>query len=333
MRTLESAPDSLFDGAGRPRSGSFRGPLPRTELGPLGKGWLYRLAHEKRWFYYSIAAEDLLLGAAIVDTTYATSAFAFAYDARKKRLVVDHSAMGHPLSARVGVTTHEGALAFFKGSDTLIRWNRTFETDHYSLAIAVPSLRVDARFAMPGTPDALSYIGPVPGGVLHTTEKRVLMPIEGEVVLEGERRSLDGALGGFDYSHGYLPRHTAWRWAFFQAIAAGVGPIALNLVEGFIGEPECGAWAGGQLFPLGEARFTFDLEAPEKPWLVSTACGAVDLRFTPGGIHAERKELGVVSSRFLQPVGAFAGTLRLPGQSLIEVSGALGVTESQDVRW
>lgn len=333
MRVLEPAPDTLFDAAGQPRAGSFRGPLPRTDLGPLGKGTLYRLLHEKRWFYYSIAAEDLLLGAAIVDTTYASSCFAFAYDARKRRLVVDHSAMGHPLAARVGVTTAEGSLAFFKGSDTLIRWNRTFDTPHYSLAIAVPSLRVDACLEVAGTPDPLTYIGPVPGGSLHTTEKRVLMPVRGEVVLEGERRSLEGAFGAFDYSHGYLPRHTTWRWAFFQGTSPGVGPIAMNLVEGFVGEPECGVWAWGELFPVGEARFTFDLDAPEKPWLLTTTCGAVDLRFTPGGVHAERKELGVVSSRFLQPVGAYSGTLRLPGKPTIEVSGVLGVTESQDVKW
>jgi hypothetical protein len=40
---------------------------------------------------------------------------------------------------------------------------------------------------------------------------------------------------------------------------------------------------------------------------VRTDDGAVDLRFTPGGMHADRSNLGLVRARFLQPVGATRG--------------------------
>lgn len=333
MRELLDAPNTLFDAEGQPRAGSYRGVLPRTELGPLGKSFLTRLLREKRWFYFSIAADDLLIGAAIIDTTYASSTFAFAHDAKRGELLADHTALSHPLAARVGVTTHEGCLAFYKGRSELVRFNRSFDTDHASLAIDVPSLRVDARFSLAKPLPSLSYIGPIPGSELSTTQKTVLLPVMGEAIVRGEKRSLDGAFGGFDYTHGLMPRHTQWRWAFFQGRGRDGAPVAMNLVESFIGEPECGVWAFGDLHPLGEGCFSFDPNDPMKPWQITTTCGAVDLRFTPQSLHAETKNLGLVASKFVQPIGSYAGTIQLPGKPIVEISGALGVAESQDVKW
>jgi len=42
--------------------------------------------------------------------------------------------------------------------------------------------------------------------------------------------------------------------------------------------------------------------------------------------------LGVVRSRFLQPVGEFRGTLALAGQT-VSLDGLPGVVENQDVLW
>jgi Protein of unknown function (DUF2804) len=86
-----------------------------------------------------------------------------------------------------------------------------------------------------------------------------------------------------------------------------------------------------------------------KTWRVSTADGAVDLRFKPGAMHSDHKNLGLVASRFVQPVGVYAGTMRLgglggsaaggasaaaamAGRELV-LEGVLGVTEDQDVLW
>jgi hypothetical protein len=107
--------------------------------------------------------------------------------------------------------------------------------------------------------------------------------------------------------------------------------VALNLVEGFVGEAECAAWVDGEVFPLGEGRFTFDAKNPLREWRVESEGGGVDMRFNPGGAHDEHRNLGVVSSRFLHPIGAYTGKLRAGGREL-DVT-ALGVTEDQDVTW
>ncbi len=109
-------------------------------------------------------------------------------------------------------------------------------------------------------------------------------------------------------------------------------PIGLNLVEGFVGAPECALFVGDQTLPLGEGRFEYDARRPLSPWRVRTECGAVELAFAPGAMHAERRDLGLVRARFVQPVGAFTGTIAAGGRTY-ELRDVLGVVEDQDVRW
>ncbi len=41
----------------------------------------------------------------------------------------------------------------------------------------------------------------------------------------------------------------------------------------------------------------------------------------------------MINSRFVQPVGCFSGTIRVPGRAPLVVARALGVVEDQDVLW
>ena len=87
------------------------------------------------------------------------------------------------------------------------------------------------------------------------------------------------------------------------------------------------------MFPLREGRFSFDPGHPLSEWRVTTRVdGAVDLRFSPGGLHAEEKNFGLIASRFVQPAGVYKGTIRAGGRAL-ELDRVLGVTEDQEVTW
>ena len=114
---------------------------------------------------------------------------------------------------------------------------------------------------------------------------------------------------------------------------SGAERVGLNLVQHFVGAPECAVWVDGEIFPLSEGRFELDLDRPLQPWRVRTAEGEVDLRFDPGAIHAETHDFGVVASRFIQPAGSFSGTIRVAGRAPLELDGVLGVVEDQDARW
>lgn len=333
MRSLLPAPDAALDPVTRaPRFGSYRGGLPRVDLSPMLAGFGTRIAKHKRWMYVAIVGDDLYVAVCIVRLGYAANAWAFAYDARTSTLLVDRSILAAPFACKVGDSA-EACEASIASGGQRIAIARAPGSSVYLVEAKVRGLDVRARVESNGAPPPITAIAPLgSGGLVGTTEKRTLLEVTGEAVIRGERRSLDGSIAGYDYTSGIMARRTAWHWAFMLGRATSGERVAVNLVEGFVGEAECAAWVGDELFPLGEGRFTFDPKDPLGPWTIKTDGGAVDLRFRPGAAHVERRTLGVVSSRFVHPIGAFTGTLDIGGRRLA-IERALGVTEDQDVTW
>jgi len=345
MRTLEAPPSSVLDPVSRAViAGSFRGGLPPAvdfdalDVGglPVVGAPLFRIAHEKRWIYAAIAAGDLFIGAAIVKLGYASNAFAFAFDRASGRMLADVSYLGPTFFAQVNGSPREGASASFASQlqHVALLWRRAPGEGVFTLTVRAGEMVVDARLSAAIAPPPIGVVAALgEKGLVNATEKGALLAVTGEATIGGETFSLDGGLGGYDYTHGYLARHTAWKWAFLLGRADSGERVACNLVQGFVGEPECALWIDGALYPLAEGRFTFDPQRPQDPWQVRTEDDRVDLRFEPGGIHQEHKNLGVISSRFIQPVGCFSGTIRVPGREPLVLSRALGVVEDQDVKW
>ncbi len=197
----------------------------------------------------------------------------------------------------------------------------------------MPGLEITATLDASHAPPAVGAIADLGGGSVDATEKRALLAVTGEARVDGRRVSLDGALGGYDYTHGLLPRDTRWRWAFVLGRAKSGERVAVNLVEGFTGEVECAAWVDGDAYPLHEGRFEMSMERPLDPWRIRTSDGAVDFTLTPGGMHADRTNLGIIRSQFVQPAGVYTGSLRIPGRGELVLDRALGVAEDQHAVW
>lgn len=331
--SLPAPPSTVLDDRGEGRFGRYEGPLGRVDLAAAEKrlGLGAGIFKKKKWFYTALASPDLYVGCAIVDAGYAANAFAFA--ASPKSGILD--ATSHlgvvRLGCHVSDVAEDGALAWFRAPGASFRLSR--EGTAYDLVVDTAKLSVRARLETEGAAPPITAICRPTGGDVNVTMKRVLLPASGYVTVKGTPRPLEGAMGGLDYTHGFLPRITRWRWAYFMGKSESGEPVAMNLVEGFNGEPECAVWVGDKLFPVGEGRFTFDAKQPLEPWQVATACGSVDVRFSPVGMHAEKRDLRIIRSEFVQPVGTFHGTLRLPGRLPIELVGVPGVVEDQSVRW
>jgi hypothetical protein len=333
MRQLTSAPSGAIDPAtGTPRTGSFRGSVGRVDLSTLAGGTLRRIAREKRWMYLAMATDEIYVAVAIVRLGYVANAFAFVFDAKQNRMLVDRTALGPPLACDVGDTAGEGCIAMFKLGKSFLQIERQPGHATYAVDVSMKDLEIHARVDASAAPPPITAIARVPGGVVNTTEKRALLAATGELRAAGERRSLDGALAAYDYTHGLLARRTQWRWAFLLGRAKTGERVAMNLVEGFVGEAECAVWIDDALHPLGEGRFDFDAKAPLSPWRVRTD-GGVDVSFAPGAMHADDTNLGIVRSRFVQPAGVYSGKICVDGRRELEIVRALGVTEDQDVLW
>ncbi|CAN5893205.1 DUF2804 domain-containing protein [soil metagenome] len=304
--------------------------MPPVDLGPLGLR--DRIARRKRWVYGAIVTGDVWLSFAIVRTGYAATVFAFAYDLVAKRMLADRTVLGPTAVARVADDFHApGEVAQFQLGKRHVSLVRTGST--LDVRVRLDDIAIDASIDERSGPPAITAIAAVgaPGeGLLNATEKRVLLDVQGRAVCAGRELSLDGGSAGYDYTHGLLPRHTTWRWAFAQGRSAAGEPFAFNVVQGFVGEAECAAFLGGAVIPIAEPSFDFDVAQPGKPWRLTGR--GIDLTFAPGAVHEQHTKLVIVRSRFVQPVGVFTGTMRIDGRDIL-LDGLPGVVEDQDVLW
>ena len=332
MRSLLPIPNSALDPVTRlPRFGSYRGGLEHVDLTGLPLNPLQRVARHKRWFYIGIAKDPYYVGLAIVRLGYASTVFAFVFDRNAGALVAQTSTKGPSLAASVGDTASEGAFARFRLGPVWACLTRPKGSMSYALDARLPRLALHAELDCSNAPQSITAIAPV--APVNVTEKRALLTVRGEAIVDGRPLSLDGGLAAYDYTHGMLHRHTSWRWALALGTATTGERVGLNLVHGFVGEPECAVWVDNDVVAVSEGQFCFDQANPLAPWTVRTGDGAVDLRFVPGAMHSERTNLGILATRFVQPVGTYSGRLRVEGHGELTLDQVLGVAEDQEVRW
>jgi hypothetical protein len=332
VHTLSLAPLALRTERGL-SFGSFTGGLPTMDFGASPRGPVLDFFATKRWSYLAFASDDLFIGCAVVSLSYASNALLFVADRTQKRMLLDESFVGGPLAARFTDEGHGARTATFtgrRGRLTVGDGGLQVELDRGALRTTL-SVSPEAGVLAP----ALGAVAPIAGGYVNATEKRwararAVLDLPGASARAPRRSS---GLLGLDHTRGILARATAWRWAFLMGRATTGETVVLNLVEGFVGEPECAVWVDHELFVLGEGRFRYDAARPLSEWQLGTTCGAVDLRFAPFALHAEHKNLLLVRSNFLQPVGGFSGTLRLPLGRTLFLDDVPGVTEHQDVVW
>jgi hypothetical protein len=316
---------------GLPAHGRYAGRIARIDWSALHDrpGWLWRRLHHKRWHYVGLGHDEVFIGIAIVDVGWVCTAFAYLFDRRERRLLADWSQDGLPgLQARVSDEPLASARARFRGPGARLSL-RHGEGDLLHLEVDTRALRMSASLSLQGMAAPLLAVGPIAGGLAHATQKTTALPVRGHAEAGGRRFDLDGAWGAVDASNGLLARDTAWRWA-----SAHRQDVGFNLQQGYFGAQENLLWLDGQPVALSAARFDFDPARPLDPWHVHTEDGLLDLVFTPEGARAADKDLGFAASRYVQPVGTFAGTVRAGPQSgPRQVSGLLGVTEDHHSRW
>lgn len=346
--SLRAAPRSVATVNGSPAFGSYQGELVEVDLQRLGSD--YRLALPERWIrlkkwtYSLVATPEVIALFAIVDLSYSGNAFAVVVDRRDKRVLFDGSFMGAPAPlTRVNAHPGEGLDASFRSLGASFRCHRGAGRERYRIEVDArtspvlgPRLRWDGEVLAVGGPPALTVIAPVGGnGSVNVTQKWAGLLAFGSLRVGDRSFVLDGGVAGMDYTHGYLARHTAWRWALGVGRLTDGTPVGLNLVEGFnetsTDANENALWIGRRLIPLDRARFDFNRADPLDGWSVKTVDGALDLRFKPLHAHREDRDYKLIRSHFVQPVGTFEGTVQIDGETLpLQLAG---VTEDQDVLW
>jgi hypothetical protein len=291
---------------------------------------------DKRWQYFSVASDDVLLMGAIVDIGYAANTFLCLVDLKVGETLWDESFMAIP-GVKVERDPSVGILArAWAPPSRSIQLSRASVGSPFALRIESGALSVDVSLDPSDAPSPLKVNASSGRNRTVFTQKTSLLKAQGRIRVGGREWDLRGAFGGFDFPCGQLPRITEWRWAFGQGRLADGTTLAFNLAHGnnLGGTSENAVWLGSELFRLdGVARFHFDSANPRSPWRIITDDGSVELEFESKGLHREERNLVVVQSRFVQVVGLFRGRMRLPNGHQFELSGLPGVTEDQRVKW
>ena len=328
---LPPAPAKLAGEDGAPHSGLFAGALGDAGFAelraPYAPSFLERRLIEKKWQYLFVATEEMMFSLAIIDTGYLASGICAVFDRGSRRLLADENPVLPSISAQIGDAPADGSSARLIGPGlraTIQRAGGRISV-RASWGHTDVELELDAR----ESPAPLTAIAPVAGaGRFDFTQKTVLVPAQGEVRCGNATFPVRGELAGLDYTHGFLARETAWRWAFATG-RAGTRRVAFNFSEGFLqGQGENAIWIDSGPQPAGKISFTFDGAAPLSPWRIRSEDGSVDLVFQPEGYRAQTIDLKLILSKYLQPFGTFSG--RLHG---VQVDGLAGVAEDHAARW
>jgi len=330
---LPQIPSRLVSPQGQPLFGRYAGRIDRFDWsglsGPYRRSAWWRHWHHKRWQYVGMGSKQLFVGVAIVDLGWGMTAFAYVFDRLRKRVIADWTQDGLPvLSGAVSDQPVQGAQAWFRGPGAQLSLRHQVG-DVIELRVKTPHCRLHADLALTQAAPFLLAVGAIENGVAHATQKSSALPVKGWADVDGQRWSLVDAVGCLDASNGLLAHDTAWRWACAH------GPdVGFNLQQGYFGGQENALWLGGELIPLGAACFEFDVRNPMTTWRVHTDDGLLDLHFTPEGGRHDERNLMLVASHYVQPVGTFTGFVkRTPDAVPVQVRALLGVTEDHRSRW
>lgn len=311
-------------GEGPPAWGRYAGPIADTDTSAWDANLLRRRTERKAWMFLGAYTERYTVGLAMVDAGFAATAFAYAHDRQTGRLVEASTLV--PLGFADGFQPglrKTWQLTALEGTWTLVPagegWRATFQGPRFSLTLE------------PGAASqGLSVLASAQDRPFHHTYKAASIPTQVKFQeLAGGWQT--AAVGVLDFSKGYPPRNTFWNWASLVGRTEDGRSFGLNLTADFNNALENAVWVDGQLTPLATALFRYQPSAVLEEWRLSTADGALELRFVPDGLRQEHLMLGAFESRFQQPFGRFEGTLKLNGQT-VRVTGS-GVVEQHWATW
>jgi len=336
------APDRLVGPDGRPCLGVFDGAAGVVNhadfdyRSPMGRpfGRLRRWVAYNRFQYFGVISPELLAGCAVADTRLAAVAFVYVYRPADRRLV--EYSFRTPLAAGATMSDSpvDGTARFrIPGIDIEL----SAGGGEKGLRVRHRDVDIDASFSEtepPFEPMALcTRTGPA--GWVYA-QKAAGVPVSGTVSCplgSFDLAAID-AFAHHDFTAGFMRHDTFWNWACLSGRLGDGTRLGLNVSCGVneTGFSENCVWLDGRVVPVGLARFDFDHADPMSPWRVTTGDGALDLRFTPEGLHAERLNLWLLATNFRQVFGRFDGELRLPGRSARRIDGLYGFCD-HFARW
>ncbi len=318
--------------------GRYRMPIARPAIRAGGRLGRFRL---KEWSFISVTTDDWFLAFALVHLGYLGNVFAYLVDRHDPSRAWEHEALT-PFGAglRIAPSSVGGRSRFDWGRAHVdVRWTGAWEVQ-----LDLPLSRRGAAERLHGAfrvepEEALALLHPLRPTRPAYTHKAAAMPVRGLVRFGGEEISLDGGLAALDWTRSVALRDTRWKWGSIAARLQDGRRVGLNL-SAEVYDDETGSsrenalFVDGRVLPLAGVDFDLQLEPTRDPWRVySRRDRSIDLVFRPAGFRAQRLDLRLIRSDFVQAFGTWEGTVAVDGVSPIRLESPFGVAEDHYARW
>jgi hypothetical protein len=325
MTAIPPLPPTLVTPSGAPLRGRWRGHLGQD---PLAVG--PRQGRSRRWCYAAAGDEEASAGAAVV--VLCPLAVTFAWAQLAGRTVTWEQRVPLWRGAWVARTPAGGAGVVSTAARVVIGGDGGLDLD-VPVDEGVGRLRVAVEVTTDVTPVVL--VTETPTGGWNSTQKAAGTAVRGRIELgDALAHDLDDTAGGWrDWTSGRQDRTTVWRWAAGSGASADGHRVGINLSSGMNArhEGEDLVWWDGEplALPAHTLRPVSESE-PETGWELAGPGWA--LSFEAAGVRAKHERLPLLTSRYVQPIGRFTGTLPSPDGGVRSVS-LTGVTEDHLAIW
>ena len=339
---IRKAPRSIIDSQGKPVFGQFD-TIPhelnierfdyRNVMDNPANRW-QRYFHYKQFQFVSVVTANYVIGVAIADIRYLGSAFCYVYNINENSIEEQSWLRLLSLNKLTTSSPYQGVTHIARGQ---IKFS--IHQGNWTVEIETKHVQANLRLIVDEDSQPLSMATQTGYSGWTYTQKHNALSVRGEVTINSDDVDLTHALGGYDFSAGYMRRETSWRWASINShlIDEDAAPycLGLNLAAGVneTGTCENALWVQGIKHRLPAVHFEFDRDNVTHPWQIHSEDRRIDLTFTPCNKRSEKLNLIVLKSNFRQFIGHFSGSIKDNDGVIHQLDHVLGLTEDHFACW
>ena len=324
-----------------------------VRLNPAARGWSRSILHRanlagrwgrtKRWDYWAIQSEALVLAVTVADIDYlglVTVDWIEPHTHRTGgRSTIVPLGLGIDLpdeaaTGRLDYSSRNLGVSIAYGDDATELGAHWTEKDGTKGSLS-------ATVAAPDGLESLNVVIPWSETRFQFTSKHQARPARGSVTLGDRTFELGGAAGEawgiLDIGRGRWPYQTRWNWgggAGHSTSGELVGVQVGGKWTDATGFTENGVFIDGRLVKIGEDfEWSYDWDRPMEPWIVRSEDRSLDLTLIPVHDRHAKTNLGVLTNEVHQVFGHWAGRVPSGVGSGLRVEGILGFAEEARARW
>lgn len=333
----------LINEKGQPNLGHLQKPLTdanyadfawRTAMGyPIPR--FRRRLKCNQFQFVGLVSPDLIVGCAIVNLRLLANAFFYVYLPQTKQLREWSWLTPFAVGCHTPTQPDASCFRFRKGRNQVIM-DASPETR--SLTVHTKDgVHLHAHFHHPTGFEPVRVCTRAGYNGWVYTQKANALPATGTLQLDGHTFELEkhDVRAGYDWTIGFMRRHTFWNWASCSATLPDGSAFGFNLAAGVneTSYTENALWHEHQRVTLPPIQFHFDREQPIQPWLLTSGDGGFEATFTPQGLRRERIEAIILASNFRQVFGTFEGRFRNAAGVEHVFGPCYGFCEDHYARW